>query len=372
MQSLAENCQAVVPAISSLVRLSEHQQLPEASGGDVILAGISPITIAAGPQFGHSIACSEAPALDKLGCGEAASPIESPSRLRTKSVLQSDLSTNPALDPTVPVALQTGLGQVLAVVPVIQSPQFIPPTAQHAALRHSQERPASGAQFYRQRELALRAGRLYTRLAPDQFAEQWSRVTGQPTYQDWLRLLAQEARAVATGQGQNRLEIVLGDSLGLWLPSDQLPRDRLWLNQSISGDTTTGIVSRISAFADTRPTTIHLLAGVNDLKAGVPESRIVNSVRLTLQRLRQQHPQAQIVVYSVLPTRRTEIANDRVRSLNRQLALLTQQPAVEFQNMHPLFQDQWGDLRSDLTTDGLHLNRQGYALYRQAILASSR
>jgi lysophospholipase L1-like esterase len=136
--------------------------------------------------------------------------------------------------------------------------------------------PTSGSQLYRQRQVALQSGQLYTRLPVESFADQWRTATRQPTYQDWMTLLRREARAIANGQGQNRLEVILGDSLGLWLPPDTLPRDRLWLNQSISGETSVGILRRLNAFAATRPTVIHLMVGVNDLKNNVPEAEIVS------------------------------------------------------------------------------------------------
>ncbi|MBE7382592.1 MAG: lysophospholipase [Leptolyngbya sp. SIO1E4] len=256
-------------------------------------------------------------------------------------------------------------------MPTVRAPQFSFPETQPVRSTAARQRPASGAQLYRQRQLALQAGRLYTRLAPSQFSSQWSQATRQPTYQDWLRLLAREAEAAAAGQGNNRLEIVLGDSFGLWLPPDTLPRDRLWLNQSISGDTTAGILRRLSNFSRARPMTIHLMAGANDLKNGVPEAETVNNLHLMVQRLRRQHPQAQIVVYSVLPTRWAAIGNDRVRSLNTQIAALATQPAVEYRDLHGQFRDQQGNLRADLTTDGLHLNARGYALWQRAILASA-
>ena len=176
---------------------------------------------------------------------------------------------------------------------------------------------------------------------------------------------------MAGGQGQNRLEVIVGDSLGLWLPPEMLPRDRLWLNQSISGDTTAGILQRVSTFANTRATTIHVMAGANDLKNGVPEAQILSNLQRTVRVLQWQHPQARIVVYSVLPTRRAEISNDRVRSLNAQIARMTQQRNVEYRDLQPTFRDEWGHLRPDLTTDGLHLNPQGYALWQQAIVASA-
>jgi lysophospholipase L1-like esterase len=61
-----------------------------------------------------------------------------------------------------------------------------------------------------------------------------------------------------------------------------------------------------------------------------------------------------------------------VRSLNARIAAVTQQTAIEYRDMHPFFQDASGRLRPDLTTDGLHLNAQGYSIWQQVILARVR
>jgi hypothetical protein len=75
-------------------------------------------------------------------------------------------------------------------------------------------RPSNGSELFRQRQVALQSGQSYTRIAPSAYANQWQIVGRQPTYEDWKQLLAQEARAMAGGQGQNRLEVIVGDSLG--------------------------------------------------------------------------------------------------------------------------------------------------------------
>ncbi|MDA0266342.1 MAG: GDSL-type esterase/lipase family protein [Cyanobacteria bacterium] len=235
----------------------------------------------------------------------------------------------------------------------------------------SSQGPSSGGQLYRQRQLALQSGHLYTRLPVESFANQWRTATRQPTYQDWLQLLTHGAAQVRRPQGQNRLEVVVGDSLGMWLPPDTLPRDRLWLNQSISGDTTAGVLRRLDTFAATRPTVIHLMIGVNDLKNNVPEAEIVANLRAIITRLQRQYPQAQLVVYSVLPTRRDDISNGRVRSLNNHIAYLASHHQIGHRDMLGLFGDQGGALRAELTTDGLHLNRQGYSLWQQVIVAAA-
>lgn len=228
--------------------------------------------------------------------------------------------------------------------------------------------PASGPQLFEQRWSALQAGSLYTRISPDSFQGRWARATHQPTYQEWQGLLKQEANAIAAGQGNNRLTVVVGDSLSMWLPSEMLPRDRFWLNQGISGDTTGGILNRLSAFANTTPDTIHLMAGVNDLKNGANDQEILSNLHQIMARLRQQHPTARVVVHSILPTRWENIPSHRVRSLNTQIAQLTQYHRLDYLDLHPSFSNDTGHLRQELTTDGLHLNRLGYQVWQLALL----
>ncbi len=228
-------------------------------------------------------------------------------------------------------------------------------------------RPASGRQFFRQRWEALQAGRSYTRLASDSFAQQWRSATYEPSHEDWVSLLAQEANAMSRGQGSNRLTIMLGDSISLWFPSDYMARYRFWLNQSISGDTAAGTIRRLSLFSRTRPDTIHVMLGINDLRRGVSDAQLLNDQRYIMRRLRQQHPQAQVVVHSILPTRLHYLPSHRIQPINRQLEAIAQQEGAQFLNLQPYFADSEGNLRADLTTDGLHLNPQGYAMWYRVL-----
>lgn len=224
-------------------------------------------------------------------------------------------------------------------------------------------RPASGRQFFRQRWVALQTGRSYTRLASDSFAQQWVNATYQPSHEDWIQLLSQEANAMARGQGNNRLTILLGDSISLWFPTDYMARYRFWLNQSISGDTAAGALQRLTLFAQTNPDTIHVMLGINDLRQGASDAQLLRNQQQIVRRLRQQHPQAQVIVHSILPTRWLSLPGDRISSINQRLEAIASQEGAQFLNLHPYFMDAQGMLRADLTTDGLHLNAQGYALW---------
>ncbi|MBE9040115.1 lysophospholipase [Oscillatoriales cyanobacterium LEGE 11467] len=227
--------------------------------------------------------------------------------------------------------------------------------------------PKSGAQLYYQRIAAVNAGFLYTRLPRDSFRAVWSDATEPPTHEQWQELLATEATALASGQGDNPLSIVIGDSLSLWMPISELPDDGLWLNQGISGDTTEGILSRLWALDATKPDRIYLMAGINDIKIGVSDEEILANYREIVRQLHQSHPQAQIIVQSILPTRRDTLPNNRIRELNRQLLIVAHQEGATFVNLHVYFTDARGDLRTPLTTDGLHLNSHGYEVWQWVI-----
>jgi lysophospholipase L1-like esterase len=227
-------------------------------------------------------------------------------------------------------------------------------------------RPTSGGQLYEQRITALRMGLIYTRVASDSFRNQWLNVLTQPTQQQWSKLLTREAQMMAAGQGNNRLTVILGDSHALWFPVDHLSRDRFWLNQGVSGDTTAGVLKRVSTFAATRPNTIHVMVGINDLRKGKTDKEILSNLQQIMQRLRLEHPSAQVFVHSILPTRLAAIPSNRVRWLNYNIAALTKQEGINYLNLQPAFTDGSGNLQRALTTDGVHLNARGYQVWQMA------
>ena len=231
----------------------------------------------------------------------------------------------------------------------------------------AQARPRSNAQLYAQRIASLRAGKLYTRLPVNSFQSFWQQAVGQPTYEQWRWLLALEAKAVAGGQGNRRLSVMVGDSLSMWFPSDRLPTDQLWLNQAISGDTSQGVLNCLNDFARTRPGTVYVMAGINDLKRGVSEDEVLDNLEQIVQRLRSNHPQAQIVVQSLLPTRDVPISNQQINQVNRGLRTIAAQHGAVYLDLHAQVMDGKGQLQARLTTDGLHLSPNGYEVWQWAL-----
>lgn len=228
-------------------------------------------------------------------------------------------------------------------------------------------RPLSGSQLYQQRIEALKVGTLYTRIPTESFRDQWLRASHQPTYEEWVNLLRHEANAVSTGQGSSRLTVLLGDSLAMWFPPEHMSADRFWLNQGISGDTTRGVLKRLSLFNHVRPEAIHVMAGINDLRQGASDAEVLNNLRQIMWHLRRTHPEAHIYIYSILPTRLDSLSNTRIRRLNETIAAITRQEDVTFLDLQPTFADETGKLRRMLTTDGLHLSETGYEMWQMAM-----
>ncbi|MBE9014534.1 lysophospholipase, partial [Pseudanabaenaceae cyanobacterium LEGE 13415] len=215
-----------------------------------------------------------------------------------------------------------------------------------------------------QRLAALRAGKLYTRLPSDSFREVWQDAAIQPTYEQWRTLLAMESKAVAGRNSDRDLSILLGDSLSLWYPVDRLKPSQLWLNQGISGDTTWNILARLPDLANTRPSEIYVMAGVNDLKMGASDTEIVWNIQRIITQLQAMHPNAKIIVQSILPTRSPRIPNEQIAGINQQLKMIAQRSGASYLDLFSEFVDYDGQILSKYTTDGIHLSAQGYATWQ--------
>ncbi len=244
-------------------------------------------------------------------------------------------------------------------------------------ISHPNPKPRSGIQLYQQRLAALKSGQIHSRLPPNSFEAAWQNAVGQPTYEQWRKLLSSESRSIAQiahrrDRHQSPIAVMLGDSLSQWFPNDRLPISSTWLNQGISGETTRGILARTPDLTSAQPHTIYLMAGVNDIKRGVSDRDIIQNLSQTIQRLRHRNPQAHIVLQSILPTRSPQIQNDRIARLNQWLSVMAQRQGAYYLDVHRPFAARDGYLRSDLTTDGIHLNERGYAVWQSALNQSEQ
>ena len=197
------------------------------------------------------------------------------------------------------------------------------------------------------------------------------------SYAQWLEVLAADAKSMAT-KNPEHLTVLLGDSLSLWFPGELMPGRRVWINQSISGEKTQGLLNRLDYLDDNKVEAVFLMIGINDLIWGKSDEEILTNYKEIVRRLKAKHPEAQIVVQSILPhggeqstwesrDKLEALPSDRIMSMNSALKKIATDNQAYYLDLYPIFVTGDGTLRDDLTTDGLHLNRQGYLVWRSAI-----
>ncbi len=197
-----------------------------------------------------------------------------------------------------------------------------------------------------------------------------------PGYQQSLGQLKDDAQLVAALKPKH-LAILAGDSLSLRFPAGKLSEYQV-LNQGISGETTAGLLKRLNVFDQTQPDVIFVMIGINDLLRGRSNSEILEDQRRVIEDLKATHPGAKIVMQSVLPhaveqvtwegrDRLLAIPNHRIKTLNEGIKAIAQAESVNFFNLYPLFADSQGNLRRELSSDGLHLSTQGYEVWGIAL-----
>jgi lysophospholipase L1-like esterase len=145
-------------------------------------------------------------------------------------------------------------------------------------------------------------------------------------------------------------------------------------NRGIGGDTSSDLLGRLDEITEGRPRKLFLLVGANDLSAAAPVAQYLRRYRAILERVRRESPATEIVVLGLLPVNHgfpdhPNFNNARVIETNRRLKdLVGGFPGVRFLDLAGYLADAAGDLRREFTTDGIHINIDGYLAIREALL----
>ena len=122
------------------------------------------------------------------------------------------------------------------------------------------------------------------------------------------------------------------------------------------------------AQSETPPERIFVMLGVNELGWVKSENFHDYYVQL-IERLREDHPQADILVQSILPVSRlqeekkTYVNNARIAAYNEIIRQVCGETETPFLDVASAVTDEEGFLPADQTYDGIHLNRKGCAAW---------
>ena len=159
--------------------------------------------------------------------------------------------------------------------------------------------------------------------------------------------------------------VFVGDSLvaeGRW---QELFPEAPIKNRGIGGDTSTDVLERLPQITDASPAAIFVAVGTNDL-AEEPQNKIIAAnIESVLRQIREESPESSIYLNAVLP--REPAASERIVELNGRLEAVAGELGATWIDLYPAFADETGGLRAELTNDALHLNGDGYLLWRDRI-----
>lgn len=166
----------------------------------------------------------------------------------------------------------------------------------------------------------------------------------------------------------------VGNSLtegGKW---QELIRKKNIINRGISGDVTYGILARLDEVLASKPKKIFLLSGVNDMKRGTPNDVILANFKRMIVMVKTQSPKTKLYMQSLLPVNEamlpatyTQVKNSKINDLNQKLEALCREMGVFYINLHPAFADEKGNMKKELSLDGLHLKHASYVYWAEEL-----
>ena len=168
--------------------------------------------------------------------------------------------------------------------------------------------------------------------------------------------------------------IMLGNSLTDGAEWNELFNNPHVKNRGIIGDIVQGLYERMEPILKGQPKKIFILSGVNDVSHGVTGDSIGRAMEKLIVLIKTRSPRTKIYLQSMLPfnndVREWKLLQGRdhvVVEANVLLEQVARRQGVTWINLYPLFVDEQGRLRADLTNDGLHLMGKGYLIWRDAI-----
>ena len=139
-------------------------------------------------------------------------------------------------------------------------------------------------------------------------------------------------------------------------------------NRGISGDTTEGVLARLAELIYYKPEQVFILIGINDLfREDMTSEKVFNNILKIVHQINDGSQTTKIFIQSILPTN-TATLKEKILLTN---ALLTNSEATEpykLISLHTHFATQDGLMNMELSTDGVHLNEHGYAVWANKII----
>ena len=186
--------------------------------------------------------------------------------------------------------------------------------------------------------------------------------------------------------GKNKI-VFLGNSIvkggGNW---NHRYKSHNIVNRGISGDYTAGVLKRLDEILFYKPTSVFIMIGINEFFADnskrpeVSPENVAKNILKIADIITEHSPKTKVFIHTILP-----INNDqyiRVKEVNYNFLHSNYTPSINSQveetnsilksnrqyqviDLHSIFIDKTFKLKPNLSSDGVHLNEDGYNLWVQ-------
>ncbi|MDR2442319.1 MAG: GDSL-type esterase/lipase family protein [Deltaproteobacteria bacterium] len=169
--------------------------------------------------------------------------------------------------------------------------------------------------------------------------------------------------------------VMLGDSLTEFNRWDKISNEATVINQGLSGDTTGGLYYRLNLTVHAKPDLIFLQIGINDLSQGRSPEDIASGLKRLCEALVSRLPQARLVVCSLAPVgedkfswNTTTLTNAMVKATNELIEAYAQQMGLYYLDLYGPLSDETGNLPDEFTDDGVHLAAPAYEVWQATLV----
>lgn len=200
--------------------------------------------------------------------------------------------------------------------------------------------------------------------------------------ENWL--LKEQEKIQTKYRELNRISVIepsiifIGDSIIEYYPLQELlGTSKTIVNRGIRGYQTGLLLKNLDAhlYGDAVDQIV-LLIGTNDIGKDVPMMETLNNLESVIQIISRDYPLSQIKLVSILPVHEGNEykqtvyirTNEKIKEWNQAYQeLASAYMQVEYVSVFDKLLDQEGQLKSDYTTDGLHLSVSGYQTLSKAL-----
>lgn len=162
----------------------------------------------------------------------------------------------------------------------------------------------------------------------------------------------------------------MGDSLTEQAWWSFLTKEKPLVNRGIGGDNTRGMLARMPEILESQPRKIFFMGGVNDLSGNRPVEEIASNIRKILEMVREKAPSCQVYLQSVITPNNEVLAYAYIKNkqhlmteLNAKLKAMCDEGLATWVDLRPVLHNEQGELREELTKDGIHIHPAAYELW---------